>query len=83
MLAERGVLVIPDFVANAGGVICAAVEYHGGNQSQAMMTISDRIGANVREMLSRSASEGLTPRNVATSIARERVQSAMQYRHTG
>ncbi|NIR59089.1 MAG: Glu/Leu/Phe/Val dehydrogenase, partial [Gammaproteobacteria bacterium] len=27
-LHERGVLVVPDFVANAGGVICAAVEYH-------------------------------------------------------
>lgn len=82
MLAERGVLVIPDFVANAGGVICAAVEYHGGNQSQAMMTISDRISANVREMLERSATESLTPRDVAASIARERVLSAMQYRHT-
>jgi glutamate dehydrogenase (NAD(P)+) len=82
MLAERGVLVIPDFVANAGGVICAAVEYHGGSQSQAMATILDRIGANVREMLERSTAEGLAPRTVASSIARERVQSAMQYRHT-
>lgn len=25
-LAVRGVLVLPDFIANAGGVICAAVE---------------------------------------------------------
>jgi glutamate dehydrogenase (NAD(P)+) len=28
-LAARGVLVLPDFIANAGGVICAAVEYRG------------------------------------------------------
>ena len=26
-LAARGVLVLPDFIANAGGVICAAIEY--------------------------------------------------------
>ncbi|HEY5646837.1 MAG TPA: Glu/Leu/Phe/Val dehydrogenase dimerization domain-containing protein, partial [Pseudomonadales bacterium] len=50
ILAERGVLVIPDFVANAGGVICAAVEYHGGNQSMAMATIAERIRANVTEV---------------------------------
>jgi glutamate dehydrogenase (NAD(P)+) len=30
-LAARGVLVLPDFVANAGGVICAAVEYRGAH----------------------------------------------------
>jgi glutamate dehydrogenase/leucine dehydrogenase len=48
MLADAGVLVVPDFVTNAGGVICAAVEYHGGNQSLAMSTIADRIGLNVR-----------------------------------
>jgi len=28
-LAAKGVLVIPDFIANAGGVICAAMEYAG------------------------------------------------------
>ena len=34
-LAARGVLVVPDFIANAGGVICAAVEYRGGTESAA------------------------------------------------
>ncbi len=29
LLHERGVLVVPDFIANAGGVICAAMEYRG------------------------------------------------------
>ena len=31
-LHERGVLVLPDFIANAGGVICAAIEYRGGTR---------------------------------------------------
>jgi glutamate dehydrogenase/leucine dehydrogenase len=82
MLAERGVLVIPDFVANAGGVICASVEYHGGSQSQAMTTIADRISANVREVLTRSAAESRLPRTVADAIARERVVRAMEFRTT-
>ena len=28
-LAAKGVLVIPDFIANARGVVCAAMEYAG------------------------------------------------------
>jgi len=31
-LHARGILVVPDFIANAGGVICAAMEYRGGTQ---------------------------------------------------
>ena len=30
----KGVLVLPDFVANSGGVICAAVEYAGGTAAR-------------------------------------------------
>jgi glutamate dehydrogenase (NAD(P)+) len=33
-LAARDVLVLPDFIANAGGVICAATEYIGGPRRQ-------------------------------------------------
>ena len=81
-LAERGVIVLPDFVANAGGVICGAVEYHNGSESQAMSTIAARVDANVREVLTKSASERRTPRAVAMTIAHERVSRAMSYRKT-
>jgi len=82
LLAENGVLVIPDFVANAGGVICAAVEYHNGSQSQAEATIVEKIRHNVREVLERAAAERRLPREVAGDIARERVVRAMSYRRT-
>ena len=39
------ILSVPDFIANAGGVICA-IEYHGGTQAQAFATIEERIGAD-------------------------------------
>ncbi len=78
-LAERGVLVIPDFVANAGGVICAAVEYHQGSEQQAMSTIADKIRANVTAMLTRSIKSGELPREAAMAIATERVRHAMSY----
>ncbi|NIP15958.1 MAG: Glu/Leu/Phe/Val dehydrogenase [Pseudomonadales bacterium] len=82
IMAARGILVIPDFVANAGGVICAAVEYHGGSESQAMATIRDKIHDNVKEVLSRATTTGDLPRKVAMDIAHERVHAAMRYRKT-
>jgi glutamate dehydrogenase/leucine dehydrogenase len=79
ILAGNGVLVIPDFVANAGGVICGAVEYHGGSQSQAMETIAEKIRANVTEVLTRADADGVLPRAAAMHIARERVLKAMSF----
>ena len=81
-LAERGVLVLPDFVANAGGVICAAAEYQGQSQQQALQAISEKLRENTREMLDRARTGGLVPREVALGIARERVLRAMNLRRT-
>ena len=83
MLAERGILVVPDFVANAGGVICASIEYRGGLQSQALSYIDERIPANVRQVLEASKTAGALPRSVAESIARTRVTRAMSWRQPG
>ena len=77
---ERGVLVLPDFIANAGGVICGAVEYAGGTASQAFETIEEKIRANTREVLEQSAAEGITPRAAATRMARDRVVEMNGYR---
>jgi glutamate dehydrogenase (NAD(P)+) len=82
ILAERGILVIPDFVANAGGVICAAVEYHQGSETQAMATIEEKIRSNVAAVLTRASDTGDLPRTVALAIARERVHRAMTFRRT-
>ena len=78
-LAERDVLVIPDFVANAGGVICAAVEYHQGGEQQAKSTIAEKIYTNVKAVLERSKETGELPREAALAIATERVRKAMHY----
>ena len=82
-LHARGVLVIPDFIANAGGVICASVEYHGGSESQAMSVIEDKISRNVTEVLEKARNAATTPRETAISIARSRVETAMQLRRFG
>jgi glutamate dehydrogenase/leucine dehydrogenase len=83
VLAARGVLVLPDFIANAGGVICAAVEYQHGTQAQAFATIDERIRSNTRSVLEGVRRTGAPPRAVATSLATTRVRRAMQTRRWG
>jgi glutamate dehydrogenase (NAD(P)+) len=81
ILHKAGTLVIPDFIANAGGVICASVEYHGGTQAQALQTIEEKTHANTEEVLANSKRAGLLPRQAAIALAETRVKKAMTYRH--
>jgi glutamate dehydrogenase/leucine dehydrogenase len=79
-LHGRGVLVIPDFIANAGGVICAAVEHRRGSRADAEAAIEARIGDNVAAVLTRAATDGTPPRDAALSMALERVRRASAFR---
>jgi glutamate dehydrogenase/leucine dehydrogenase len=79
-LHERGVLVVPDFIANAGGVICAAIEYHGGGERAAFDAIDEKIRANTRFVLDESRRSGEPPRSAALALAERRVRAAAQTR---
>ncbi len=80
MLHDRGILVIPDFVANAGGVITASVEYHGGTETYAFDRIKTTIPRNTKEILDKVYSERTYPRDTAIGVAKQRVLRAMKYR---
>jgi glutamate dehydrogenase (NAD(P)+) len=79
-MAARGILSVPDFVANAGGVICASVEYHGGTRTAAFATIEEKVSANTEAVLAAARSDGVLPRAAAETLARERVMAAMALR---
>jgi glutamate dehydrogenase/leucine dehydrogenase len=80
LLHERSVCSVPDFIANAGGVICAAVEYHGGTQTQAFAVIEEKIRENTKAVLSRAREAGTLPRQAAVELARSRVAHAETFR---
>ncbi|MBM4186365.1 MAG: Glu/Leu/Phe/Val dehydrogenase [Gemmatimonadetes bacterium] len=82
-LAERGVTVIPDFIANAGGVICAAMEYAGATRTAAFEAIGEKIRGNVEAVLARSRGRGVLPREAAVELAANRVREAMRHRRFG
>ena len=80
LLAARGVLIVPDFIANAGGVICAAMEYGGATRGAAFDAIAERIRANTGEVLGAAKATGILPRAAAEDLAARRVRQAMTFR---
>ncbi|MFH1225081.1 MAG: Glu/Leu/Phe/Val dehydrogenase [Candidatus Diapherotrites archaeon] len=80
MLRKKGVLIMPDFVANAGGVISSYVEYIGGTEEQMFGMVKEKITKNAKEMLEHSQKSGKSPRESAMEIAVKRVREAMKKR---
>ena len=79
-LSKQGILYVPDFIANAGGVICAAMEYHGANENAALATIAEKVRRNTKLVLTRAKEENIETRQAAIEMAMERVQKAMSFR---
>ena len=80
ILQRRGILVVPDFIANAGGVITAAFEYQGSTESQALSAVVEKVRKNTQEVLEGARQSAEMPRIVARKIAEARVRKAMSLR---
>ncbi len=80
ILHQKGVLVIPDFVANAGGVISSYVEYIGGTSKKMFKLVEEKIKKNTKLVLEKAKKEKLQPREAAMEIAQERVKKGMEKR---
>jgi leucine dehydrogenase len=77
MLAERGILYAPDFVANAGGVINISVEFEvTGYEPDVAWARVDAIESQMLFVLEQGGVRGLTPTEAATEIALERIDRA-------
>jgi glutamate dehydrogenase (NAD(P)+) len=79
-LHTKGILCIPDFIANAGGVICAAMEYQGASEQSALQAIEEKLSNNVQSILEISQKRGCLPREAAVDMAMQRVNKAMALR---
>jgi glutamate dehydrogenase (NAD(P)+) len=79
-LHERGVLCVPDFIANAGGVICAAMEYQRASEATAFEAIQEKLRRNTARVLEDANRKGIPPRAAAIELAVQRVKKAMSVR---
>lgn len=73
-LAQRGITYIPDFIANAGGLMYASqIELHHRSASDAQAAVCEGIGRNVRLVIEMSAQTLGDTELAALRIARERL----------
>jgi glutamate dehydrogenase (NAD(P)+) len=83
ILHDKDILCVPDFIANAGGVICAAMEYRGSSKSAVFDAIEEKLRRNTRLVLETARDKNILPREAAVNMATERVKTAMNFRRYG
>jgi glutamate dehydrogenase len=87
LLDDRGVLIIPDILANAGGVTCSFFEQVQGQSNycldarDVLQKVNSRMTATFGEVHDRAEREQVSLRDAAYVIAVERVAHAC--RETG
>jgi glutamate dehydrogenase (NAD(P)+) len=77
---KRGIMIVPDVIANCGGVICAATEYQRLTETDAFQRVEATVRGNTDELLKRVVEDDLPPHEIALQMARERIAKAMSYR---
>ncbi|MFE3203859.1 Glu/Leu/Phe/Val family dehydrogenase [Embleya sp. NPDC055664] len=84
VLAERGVVVVPDFIANAGGVVAAGfamdARYSAFRPDAEVIraSVSTKLRENAVRVYEESARRGVTSHEAARALAQERVLAAMR-----
>jgi glutamate dehydrogenase/leucine dehydrogenase len=73
ILFERGIISVPDFIANAGGVIAGIVDRSGGTEEQAFESVREIVSSITKEVVSTALKEKINPRAVALRIAKGKV----------
>lgn len=74
-LLDRGIVYLPDYVVNAGGIISVSAEYLGedaGHVGQRVAAIAPRVAA----LLARATAENRSPAEVADEMAEQVIANA-------
>ncbi len=72
-LWNKGVLIVPDFVANAGGVISSYAEYRGYNPKRMFELVERKIKKTTRLVLKEALRTKKNPRHIAMELAAKRL----------
>ena len=79
-LYKNKIWIMPDFLANAGGVIGSFVEYQGRTEKEAFDLIEYKITKNIKEVLTEAIMKEENPRKIATELSKQIVYRAMLLR---
>lgn len=79
-LSSKGILIVPDFVANAGGVISSYAEYRGYNPKRMFVIVRERIVKTTTRVMKEHLKTKKNPRDIAMILAQAKVDAKMQAR---
>jgi glutamate dehydrogenase/leucine dehydrogenase len=74
ILSKRGIMVVPDVLANAGGVISSYAEYRGYNPKRMLELVQRKIRRTTVKVIETAINEDVELRDAAISIAQERIK---------
>ncbi len=77
-LYQKGILIVPDFVANAGGVISSYAEYRGYNPKYMFKLVEKKIIKSTFEVMKKSLKLKKNPRKVALELAQQKIKEKMK-----
>ncbi|MBX9889828.1 MAG: leucine dehydrogenase [Amoebophilaceae bacterium] len=84
LLLEHGILYLPDFLANAGGIINAATELEKGPFNKSWVKErTEQLYDTCLDVLHRAEASNCSTKEVAQAIAQERIQSIKSICHNG
>lgn len=77
-LFKQGILIVPDLIANAGGVISSYAEYRGYTPEKMFEMVEKKIIKTTRTVLEKSIKYNKNPRTTALKIAKAKIQTKMK-----
>jgi glutamate dehydrogenase (NAD(P)+) len=83
ILHQRGILSVPDFVSNAGGVILGMIDSLGGTVDHVFNALRTLIEPLTKDILAEARKEGINPRTLAVRKTTEKVLKARAGEDTG
>ncbi|MBU2634106.1 MAG: Glu/Leu/Phe/Val dehydrogenase [Nanoarchaeota archaeon] len=69
---KKNILIIPDIIANSGGVISSYIEFINGTEEEMFKLIEEKIKKNTKLILENIKDK--TPREAAVELAKERLK---------
>ncbi|MEX1275750.1 MAG: Glu/Leu/Phe/Val dehydrogenase dimerization domain-containing protein [Bacteroidota bacterium] len=84
ILRLRGIPVVPDFIANAGGVVAAGFAMDARysafrpDAEEIFTTIAEKLRTNTQLVLEQAAAREISPHAAALGVAQGRVRTAME-----
>lgn len=83
ILLSRGVLCLPDFITNSGGVLGGTMEFASVDRVEIREFIESHIGPRIARLLGAADRQGVLPRDIAVPLAMRRFDQVRQkFRHS-